>query len=51
MIGKTISRYRILSQFGRGMDVVYGAEDLKRRCHVALNWFEELKQKNPTGKR
>jgi len=51
MIGKIISHCRILSQFGRGMDVVCGAEDLKRHCHVALNWFDELKQKIPTGKR
>jgi hypothetical protein len=51
MIGKTISHCRILSQVGRGMDDVCGAEDVKLHRDVALNWFEELKQKNPTGKR
>ena len=51
MIGQTISHYRILSQLGGGMGVVYEAEDLKLHRHVALNWFEELKQKVPTGKK
>ena len=52
MIGKTISRYRILLQLGGGvMGVVYDAEDLKLHRHVVLNWFEELKQKVPTGKK
>jgi serine/threonine protein kinase len=50
MIGKTISHYRIVSQLGGGgMGVVYEAEDLKLHRHVVLNWFEELKQKVPTG--
>ena len=52
MIGQTISHYRILSQLGGGgMGVVYEAEDLKLRRIVMLNWFEELKQKVPTGKK
>jgi hypothetical protein len=34
MIGKTISHYRILSQLGGGMGVVYEAEDLKLRHRV-----------------
>jgi eukaryotic-like serine/threonine-protein kinase len=51
MTGKTISHYRILSQLGGGMGVVYEAEDLKLHRHVVLNWFEELKQKVPVGKK
>jgi hypothetical protein len=52
MIDKTIWRYRILSQFGGGgMNVVYEAADLKLHRHVALNWFEELRQKVPAGKK
>lgn len=49
MIGQTISHFRIVSQLGGGMGVVYEAQDLKLHRHVALNWFEELKQKVRTG--
>jgi hypothetical protein len=52
MIGKTISHYRIVSQLGGGgMGVVHVAEDFKLHRHVMQNWFEELKQKVPMGKK
>ena len=38
MIGKTISHFRIVSQIGGGMCVVYEAEDLKLRRHLALKF-------------
>jgi len=43
MIGKTILHYRILSQVGVGMGVVYEDGDLKLHRHVALKFvLEEL---------
>jgi hypothetical protein len=50
--GTRLGSYEVVARIGAGvMSVVYQVEDLKRHRHVALNWFEELKQKVPTGKR
>src|SRR4029077_355643 len=51
MIAETISHYRVFSQLGGGgMGVVYEAEDLKLRRHVALKFLPPEMEKDPAAR-
>jgi serine/threonine protein kinase len=50
MIGKTISHYRVFSQLGGGMGVVYEGEELKLHRHVALKFLPPEMESDPAAR-
>ena len=49
MVGKKLGHYETLEPLGAGgMSVLFLGRDA--RINVILNWFEELKERVPTGR-